>query len=255
MTPYFPEGATGALPAVIVLPGGGYATRAPHESAPVARWLCGLGYAAFVLDYRVSPYTYPVPYLDGLQALSTLNRHGSQWGIDPGRIGVLGFSAGGHLAAMLATATPNVPDGPVDLTVQRPAFSVLCYPVIVLEGALAHVGSTRNLLGDPPDPALARDLSANRRVDSKTPPTFLWHTADDGAVPVEHSLRYAEALSRAGVPFALHVYPHGRHGLGLADDAPDVAFWRDECASWLRHLSAPVGGIGTLRNPERKARE
>lgn len=256
LTAYYPENRADPVPAVLVLPGGGYATRAPHEGEPVARWLAELGYAAFVLQYRVAPYAYPVPYLDGLKALSVLRRHAAGWGIDADRIGVLGFSAGGHLAALLSTAVEPVPDpgGPA-ISVQRPDFSVLCYPVIILEGPAAHSGSTHNLLGRSADPAVVASLDADRRVDGDAPPTFLWHTADDEAVPVEHSLRYAGALAQAGVPFALHVYPHGRHGLGLAEDAPAVALWRVECAAWLQTVVAPGREYGRLNNSSRKARE
>ena len=165
--------------------------------------------------------------------------------MDPKRIGILGFSAGGHLASTAAThfddGRPDAAD-PIDRESSRPDFAVLCYAVISLLDPPAHSGSRLYLLGDPPDPALVQDLSNERRVTARTPPTFLWHTADDASVPVENSILFFEALKKAGVPAALHVFPHGRHGLGLAPADPVVSEWPVLCARWMEAL-------GFLRNP------
>jgi acetyl esterase/lipase len=224
--------------AVVVCPGGGYQGRAPHEGEPVARWLNDLGLAAVVLDYRVAPYKHPYPLLDAQRALRLVRQRASDWGIDPGRVGILGFSAGGHLAATVGThipaTTPDHPD-PIERQSARPDFMILCYPVITF-GEHGHAGVIKNLLGSHPSPELMELMCNEKQVTAETPPAFLWHTADDAAVPVENSLLFAMALRRHKVPFALHVFPSGRHGLGLAPDRPDVAAWKDLCASWLRQI-------------------
>jgi acetyl esterase/lipase len=223
-------------PAVLVCPGGAYRMKANHEGEPVARWLNSLGITAFVLDYRVAPYRHPVPFLDGRRALRMVRARAKEWGLRTNRIGVLGFSAGGHLAATLSTradAGETHARDPIEQESSRPDFAVLCYPVISL--ALdKRAGSVVNLLGDNSDIVHRNALSAERNVTSRTPPTFLWHTADDGNVPAEHSLLYAKALAAAGVEWELHVFPEGGHGLGLAEDDPVVCAWTGLCAAWLR---------------------
>lgn len=238
LEPYIIDAPLGrSTAAVIVCPGGGYARRADHEGRPVAQWLNSLGISAFVLHYRVAPYRHPYPLLDAKRAIRLVRHRASQWNIDPHRIGVLGFSAGGHLAATLAThfdgGDPMAAD-PIERQSSGPDLAILCYPVITLRGPFAHQGSARNLLGEAPDPSLLAALSCDTQVSPETPPAFLWHTADDATVPVENSLTFAGALSRHGVPFALHVFPHGRHGLGLAHEEPDVAQWTALLATWLR---------------------
>jgi len=234
LTPFPLPGAARA--AVVVCPGGGYGRRAPHEGEPVARWLNGLGIAAFVLDYRVAPHRHPGPLEDAQRAIRTVRAGAERWRVDPARVGILGFSAGGHLAATAATrfdeGDPAAPD-PLDRPSARPDLAVLCYPVVTF-GAHRHEGSMTNLLGaDPPAEARAA-LSAERQVGARTPPTFLWHTAEDAAVPVQNSLLQAGALAEQGIPFELHVFPRGRHGLGLAADDPVVGAWPGLCAAWLR---------------------
>jgi acetyl esterase/lipase len=230
--------------AVIVCPGGGYARRAPHEGEPVARWLNSLGISAFVLSYRVAPYRHPHPLADAQRAIRYVRAHAGRWHIDPARVGILGFSAGGHLAATAAThfdgGNPAAAD-PVERAGSRPDAVILCYPVISFVQH-AHQGSARNLLGDDPSEEQRRLLSNELHVTAETPPAFLWHTAEDGGVPVENSLVFGAALRRHGVPFALHVFPHGRHGLGLAQDTPLVSTWPDLCAAWLRSLSFGITG-------------
>jgi len=226
---------------IVVCPGGGYGTLASdHEGKQVAEWLNSLGVSAFVLQYRVGPrYRHPVPLQDAQRAIRLARARAKDFGVDPGRLGILGFSAGGHLAATTGThfdaGRPDAPD-PIDRMGSRPDFMVLAYPVMSMSAAYAHRGSVRNLLGDTPDPALAEDLSNERRVTAQTPPAFLFHTADDPGVPVENSLAFAQALHEAGVPVELHVFPKGRHGVGLAPDDPVLSQWPGLCATWLRAM-------------------
>lgn len=232
LTPYLPPGP--AAGAIVVCPGGGYQRRAPHEGVPVARWLNGLGIAAFVLDYRVAPHRYPAALRDARRALRLVRWRAAEWGVAGQPLGILGFSAGGHLAAsagVLGDAGGGASDD-LDGESCRPDVLVLCYPVISF-AEYPHQGSVASLLGDDAPAALRERLSLDRRVTAGTPPAFLWHTADDASVPVEHSLLFAGALRRHGVPFALHVFPHGRHGLGLAADDPAVGAWTGLCARWL----------------------
>jgi acetyl esterase/lipase len=225
------SGAAGDRPAVLVLPGGGYARQADHEAEPVADWLAGLGIHAFVLRYRVAPDRHPAPLEDAKQAMLHIRGGAHGLAVDRERVGVLGFSAGGHLAATLSTA---VATGSADLDVPGavPDLTVLCYPVVSYTREV-HQGSVDNLLGGAPPSNVLAELSAEQQVTSETPPAFLWHTADDAAVPVSHSLGYAGALLSAGVPAELHVFPHGRHGLGLADGEPGPDQWSSLCAGWL----------------------
>jgi len=218
LTPYPAPGPTRS--AMIVFPGGGYGRLADHEGEPVARWLTTLGISAFVLRYRHGPgHPHPTPLSDATAAVRAVRAKGFD------RVGVLGFSAGGHLAATVSTHA----EGPA-----RPDAAVLCYPVITMADPHTHAGSRQNLLGGSPSPELVVHLSADRRETLGTPPTFIWHTADDEAVPVENALLYAAALRANGVPFELHVYAHGRHGVGLATDDPILRTWTDRCADWLK---------------------
>jgi len=238
LTTHIPPGARPRA-GIIICPGGGYSHRADHEGAPVAEWLCGLGIAGFVLAYRVSPYRHPTPLQDAQRAVRLVRDQASDWGIDPGRVGILGFSAGGHCAAAAATIfDPGVPDAPdpVERQSSRPDTLIACYPVITF-GEHGHQGSMHNLLADAQgnvDPELRTFMSLENRVTPQTPPTFLWHTAADPGVSVTNSLLFADALRRCGVPFALHVFPSGRHGLGLAAEHPTVRHWTEICAAWLR---------------------
>jgi acetyl esterase/lipase len=235
LTPFLLDGP-GPHPAIVVCPGGGYRRRADHEGAPIARWLNGLGIAAIVLDYRVAPHRHPAPLDDARRAIQTVRARAAEWRVDPARVGLLGFSAGGHLAATAGTqfvgGDPVAAD-PVERQSSRPDLLVLCYPVITF-GPERHEGSMLNLLGDDPPEEWRRALSAEQQVTRDTPPTFLWHTAEDGSVPVANSLLFARALADVDVPFAFHVFPKGRHGLGLAADDPIVGTWTTLCAAWLR---------------------
>ncbi|OXM85306.1 alpha/beta hydrolase [Paenibacillus rigui] len=235
LVPYLVQSSEPAA-AVIVCPGGGYVRRANHEGEPVALWLNSLGISAFVVHYRVAPYKHPNPLMDAQRAIRTVRNQARQWNVDPGRVGILGFSAGGHLASSAGVhfdqGRPDAED-PIERESSRPDLLVLCYPVISF-GPDAHKGSQVNLLGEEADTSLLELMSTERQVTEETPPAFLWHTADDASVPVENSILFASALSRNKVPFELHVFESGRHGLGLAEDLPEVRAWTDVCANWLK---------------------
>lgn len=239
ITPYLPEKAVANGAAIVVCPGGGYGALAmDHEGDQIGKWLNSFGVAAFVLDYRHrrKGYGHPAPMNDVQRAIRTVRAKSSDWGIDPERIGVLGFSAGGHLAS---TAATHFDEGNADSEDEiervscRPDFAVLCYPVIAFEEPYTHKGSQRNLLGDDADPELVKSLSNEKQVTADTPPTFLWHTSEDRAVPPQNSIHFYLALRAAGVPAELHIYEKGRHGLGLARDIPSVSSWPKRCEEWM----------------------
>lgn len=229
------ENPTGA---VIVFPGGGYCRRAAHEGEPVALWLNSIGISAFVLEYRVSPYRYPYPLLDAKRAIRYVRYHAKEWNINPNRIGVLGFSAGGHLAATVGTHFDfgdRNSDDPIERVSCRPDAMILCYPVISF-GEFRHEGSMNALLGDKPSQDMIALLSNETQVTADTPPAFLWHTANDPGVLVENSLLFASALSKNKVSFELHIFPEGPHGLGLAQEHPQVKVWTRLCEEWLKSM-------------------
>ena len=237
LTPFLPlkEKATGA--AVIVCPGGGYGHLADHEGAPVAEWLNSIGITAFVLKYRLGPrYHHPAPLQDAARAIRTIRAHAAEWKVDPKRIGILGFSAGGHLASTIAThfdaGKPGASD-PIERVSSRPDLVVLIYPVITM-GEKTHAGSKKNLLGDNPTPELIALLSNEKQVTSETPATFLVHTMTDPGVPVDNTLLFVAALRKASVPFELHLYERGPHGFGLGGNDPILSTWPARCADWLR---------------------
>ena len=231
-----PGAANGA--SMLVLPGGGYGHLASHEGEGYARWLADLGVTAYVLQYRLGTdgYRHPTMLQDAARALRTIRATARREGLDPARVGVIGSSAGGHLASTLLThfdaGAPDSAD-PIEHESSRPDLGILCYPVITL-GAFSHAGSRKNLLGDNPPEDLVRHLSNELQVTAQTPPCFIWHTADDAAVPVENSLLFASALRRAGAPFALHIYETGVHGLGLPAAGKGAPAWDAACADWLR---------------------
>lgn len=229
--------ATGA--AVVVCPGGGYGHLAMgHEGDAIANWYNEAGIHAFILRYRIAPrYHHPAPLTDAQRAVRTVRARAEEWGVDPDRIGIMGFSAGGHLAS---SAITHFDDGAltakdkIERVSCRPDFAVLCYPVISLTTEYCHVGSRRNLLGPNPPEGLAESLSPELQVARDTPPTFLFHTSDDKGVPSENSVLFYLALRKAGVPAEMHIYEPGRHGLGLAQDHPALKTWPDLCLNWLR---------------------
>ena len=239
--PLWPDGAPGALgqeptdiptltvylsqrtntlrPALLICPGGSYVQLAKHEGEDYARFLNELGIAGFVLKYRLGTngYRHPAMLLDAARALRIVRARAGEWNIDPKRIGIIGSSAGGHVASMLMTrfdaGKPGAAD-PIERVSSRPDLGILCYPVITM-GEHAHRTSKLNLLGANPSPELVMETSSQLHVTRDTPPCFIWHTSDDTTVPVENSLEFAAALRGAGVPFELHIYQHGKHGQGL----------------------------------------
>jgi acetyl esterase/lipase len=233
--PFLLEG-DGPYPVMIIAPGGGYARRAEHEAYPVAQWLNSIGISAIVLHYRVAPFSHPIPLVDAQRAIRMVRYHASEWNLDQNRIGILGFSAGGHLASTAGTHFDlgnRQAEDHIERISSRPDVMVLCYPVITM-GEYTHEGSRINLLGEVPSSKMIQLLSNESQITGDTPPTFLWHTADDAAVPVENSLLFASELSRHKIPFELHVFESGRHGLGMADDHPEAKAWPELCKAWLR---------------------
>ena len=238
LTAYLPEEGKSNGASFLVLPGGGYGALAKHEGEGYAQWLASQGIAAYVLQYRLgsSGYRHPVMIQDAARALRTVRARARRDGRDPARIGIIGSSAGGHLASTLLVrhdgGQPEASD-PIDRESSRPDLGVLCYPVIS-SGEHAHRGSFKNLLGENPPAELLQELSTELHVTKKTPPTFLWHTTGDQGVPVENSLFFASALAKAGVPFELHVYEKGGHGLGLPGPGKPAPPWDAELLRWLK---------------------
>ncbi len=239
ITVFLPRVVREGTPAVVVCPGGGYQNLASnHEGRQVANFLNSLGIAAFVLKYRLGPkYHHPVELGDAQRALRTLRSHAQDWRLDATRIGIMGFSAGGHLAMSASTwadaGNPQASDA-VDRVSSRPDFAVLGYPVISMTADWTHKGSQRNLLGETPDPDLAKRLSGENAVTKDTPPTFIFQTNEDTTVPAENAVYYYLALRKAGVAAEMHVFEKGAHGVGLANDIPSLAPWSSLLATWLR---------------------
>lgn len=249
LTVYRPDPAKAQPVAVVVCPGGGYGGLAmDHEGTQIADWLNSLGATACILKYRLGPrYRHPAPLDDAQRAIQIVRHHAKQWNIDPAKIGIIGFSAGGHLTSTVATsklrhATAENPSDPISQASPRPDFAILGYPVIAFATEYAHGGSKKNLLGDNPDPKLVESLSNERQVTSDTPPCFLFHSGEDKAVPPENSVLFYQGLRRAGVPAEMHIYERGPHGFGLGQGDPALSTWPKLCADWLaKHgfLAAP----------------
>lgn len=223
--------------AVVVCPGGGYSHLSDiKEGSDVAKWLNSLGISAFVLKYRLGMrYHQPNQLLDAARALRTVRANAKKWNVDPDRVGILGFSAGGHLASTLGTHFDNGKSDAadeIDRVSSRPDLMILIYPVITM-GKFTHKGSKTNLLGDNPTSDLVMQYSNELHVTGETPPTFMVHSVADPAVPVENSLMFAEALRNAGVPFEIHLYERGPHGFGMAPADSILSTWTARCADWL----------------------
>jgi acetyl esterase/lipase len=236
---YLAEKPNGA--AVVICPGGGYGHLAmDHEGHQIAKWLNENGIAGFICDYRhrTKGYGHPAPLDDAQRAIRTVRARAKEFNVDPDKIGIIGFSAGGHLASTAVThfdAGDPLSTDPVKRASSRPDFGILCYPVIAFDQPFTHRGSQKNLLGDDPAAELVASLSSEKQVTDQTPPCFLWHTAEDKGVPPENSVVFYQALLAHKVPGELHVYEKGKHGLGLAKDVPGTAGWPAACIAWLKN--------------------
>ena len=229
----YPASSNGA---VIIFPGGGYAMRAEHEGAGYAEWFQSIGITSFVVDYRVAPYKHPAPMCDAQRAVRLVRSMSDKYGFDNNKIAVMGSSAGGHLAACLSVHYMDKfyeSTDDIDSADCRPNAAILCYPVIDMF-EYRHDGSRQNIIGERAFGEDKEYMSLYKHVTRETPQTFIWHTAEDSTVPVENSLLYAGALSAAHIPFELHIYPFGHHGLGLASEVPHTAQWAASLESWLK---------------------
>jgi acetyl esterase/lipase len=235
---------------MVICPGGAYKLlMSSYEGDDIARWLNSFGVAGFVLKYRIAPrYRYPAPLFDAQRAIRYVRCHAAEFGIRPDRVGIIGFSAGGHLASTVIThfqgGNPSAPD-PVDRVSSRPNFAILAYPIVTLRAPWTHPESVHNLLGPNPDPTLVDELSNELHVGPDTPPTFLFHTGQDAAVPPDNSVLFYAALRRAGVPAELHIYAEGPHGVGLANGhgkaprVPGLLSWPLRAEEWLESQWLP----------------
>jgi len=246
LTPYLVPEGRGTGSAIVVCPGGGYQHLAlDHEGAQVAQWLNSIGVAAFVLQYRLGPrYHHPIELGDAQRAIRTVRAKAAAYRVLPDRVGIMGFSAGGHLASTAAThfdAGNAAAADLIDRVSSRPDFAVLVYPVISFT-TYTHRGSRDNLLGPDPDPKLVESLSNELQVTAATPPTFLFHTSTDTVVPAENSVLFYLALRKAGVPAEMHIYERGPHGVGLAPTDEALSTWPARLADWLRVRGLLNGG-------------
>jgi acetyl esterase/lipase len=244
LTPFIPAPGKATGAAMIVCPGGGYQHLASHEGEVYAHWLNDHGITAFVLKYRLGSdgYRHPAMLQDAARSVRLVRARAGDWQLDPKRIGIIGSSAGGHLASMLLThfdaGNPGAAD-PIERVSSRPDLGVLCYAVITM-GPFTHSGSKKNLLGTNAPPELVKELSNELQVTKNTPPCFIWHTFADKTVPMENSLQFAAALREAGVPFDLHIYQAGGHGMGLGvhqynpEDLSKLHPWTSDCIYWLK---------------------
>jgi acetyl esterase/lipase len=240
LTPYLPDPTNMTGATMVICPGGGYECLAPHKGRDYALWLNQHGVTCFVLKYRLgsSGYHYPVEFEDVARAFRLVRANADEWHIDPDRIGIMGSSAGGHLASMSLThfdaGNPNAHD-PIERQSSRPDLGILCYAVITM-GEYYHQGSRDNLLGQHPSRKLVKLLSSELQVKTNTPPCFIWCICEDKTVPMENSLMFAGTLRKNHVPFDLHIYQKGGHGLGLGDKPPFAHPhpWTGDCLFWLK---------------------
>ncbi|MEG2378137.1 MAG: alpha/beta hydrolase [Clostridia bacterium] len=242
-------------PAIVILPGGGYNFLSVREKEPFAVRFLAQGYHAFVLNYSLAPIRYPTQLIETAAAIAFIRSHSKEWHVDPNAITVCGFSAGGHLAANISTMwnRPFLSDKlGVNSEALRPNAAILAYPVIT-SGEFAHRYSFDCLIGDNPSVALLAEVSLENTVGPHTPQTFLWHTVEDPVVPVENSFLYADALRKNNIPFEMHIFPNGRHGLGLCNYetaspgdtgacVPHTEQWFQLCCRWLESIFPPNMG-------------
>ena len=238
---YFPKtDAAKPRPALIICPGGGYGGLAiDHEGFQIADWANSMGMVAVICDYRHrgKGYGHPSPLIDAQRAIRLTRANASKWNVDPKRIGIIGFSAGGHLVSTVLThfdAGDSAATDAIAKESSRPDFGILCYAVIGFDKPYTHRGSQQNLLGQDADTKLVESLSNESQVTKETPPTFVWHTFEDTVVPPENSLQFYLAMIRHGVPGELHIYEKGAHGVGLGRNVPVTSTWSDLCQKWLK---------------------
>ena len=233
---FYPVESDKPLPCALIMPGGSYHYREKGENLPIAEFFYKNGIHAAVVSYRVEPNRFPAPLADAQRAIKLLRHNADKWNIDPDKIVSVGFSAGGHLAASTITL-PDVLTGDAvrdeaDKQSALPNAAILAYPVISVEEEFGHVNSGKNLLGDDYE-ELKSEFSLQNRVHASTPPVFIWHTVEDSCVNVKNTLVFGEALRDAGIPFEMHIYPRGRHGLALAEGFDDVKGWSALALDWL----------------------
>jgi len=248
---FFPFEEGEANSCILIIPGGGYGGVSHREWETVAAWINSMGMSAVVLEYTVGRKIYPKPQIQGLYALRLLRKKSKEFNIDPKRIGIIGFSAGGHLSACLSTGFDRPdwlvdPDGELEGVSARPDLAILSYPVIT-SGEFAHRGSFTNLLGEEASEDERKTMSLEHAVGENTPPTFLWHTAEDVVVPVENAYLYAMALNAKGVEHELHVFPAGIHGLSICRSPGK--YWAQPARQWMPLAEAWLGARGFWNEP------
>lgn len=237
ITPFWPDPKIANGTAAVIFPGGAYLRLAiDNEGYDLARWLNTKGVAAFVVKYRMKEYGFPAPLLDGLRAVRLVRSNAKSWKLDPNKVGIIGFSAGGHLAASVITRSDFVVDkaDPLGSVSARPDFAVLGYPVITLDGESAHAGSRKNLLGDNPDPALVRDNSPQNQVKPNIPPVFVFHGIADEAVPVANSLMFFNEVQKVNKQSELHIYQSKIHGVGMVQGQGTISSWTQALELWMK---------------------
>lgn len=243
LTAYLPDVSKNTGTAVVICPGGGYVRlSSEHEGKVIAQWLREKGISAFVLKYRLPAdgYRHPIPLMDAQHAIRLVRSRATEWHIDPGKIGIMGFSAGGHLASTAGThfqqpvKIQDQESDEIDAVSCRPDFMVLVYPVISMQDDITHPGSRANLLGEHPARELLDSLSNEKQITQDTPPTFLIHANDDKSVAPENSIRFYEGLRKAGVPAEMHIYLKGGHGFGIRPSAGPARQWLHQCFLWMQ---------------------
>lgn len=243
LTPFLPAEGSANGTALVICPGGGYWGLAKHEGAGYADYFTKQGITCFVLKYRLASngYHHPCMLQDAARAMRTVRSQAAKWKIDPAKIGIIGSSAGGHLASTLMThfdAGKADDADPIERVSSRPDYGILCYAVITMDASFTHAGSRKNLIGENPDPALAELLSNEKQVTAQTPPAFIWHTVEDKGVKAENSYAFAQAMHAAKAPYDLHLYQKGGHGMGLSSGKngippDDVHPWAKDAVYWL----------------------
>ncbi|MCP3968110.1 MAG: alpha/beta hydrolase [Lentisphaerae bacterium] len=227
-----------AIGAIVICPGGAYTHRAPHEGRDIALRFNEYGYHAFVVQYRVAPNRFPAPQQDVFRAVKLVRANAEEWKVRPEQIAVCGFSAGGHLAACSGTLFNEISpvcNDDIDKFEQRPDALILSYPVIS-GSEYGHKGSFENLFGKDLSADKLEKYSLEKRITAETPPTFLWHTVEDAAVPMENSMLFASGLRKHGISVEMHIFPEGRHGLGMLEEVPALKVWPELCRTWLKDI-------------------